>query len=66
MKTGISPEYVEFVAGEDFRIGSIAPHYLLRPEAVESFYILNALTGDPVYREWVRTMICFVTLQCMV
>lgn len=52
MKTGISPEYVEFAAGEDFRIGSIAPHYLLRPEAVESFYILNVLTGDPVYREW--------------
>mgnify|MGYP005841288995 CR=1 FL=1 len=52
MNTGISPEYVEFVAGEDFRIGSIAPHYLLRPEAVESFYILNFLTGDPIYREW--------------
>jgi Glycosyl hydrolase family 47 len=52
MNTGISPEYVDFVAGEDFRVGKIAPHYLLRPEAVESFYILNTLTGDPIYREW--------------
>ena len=52
MNTGISPEYVEFVAGHDFRVGPVAPHYLLRPEAVESFYILNVLTGDPIYREW--------------
>ena len=29
-----------------------AHHYLLRPEVVESLYILNKLTGDPVYREW--------------
>ena len=29
-----------------------AAHYLLRPEAVESFYILHKLTGDPIYREW--------------
>lgn len=43
---------MEFVVGEDFRLGKIAPHYLLRPEAVESFYILHALTGDPTYREW--------------
>jgi mannosyl-oligosaccharide alpha-1,2-mannosidase len=50
MKTGISPEYVEFVAGEDLKVGKIAPHYLLRPEAIESFYILNVLTGDPIYR----------------
>lgn len=52
MNTGISAEYVQFVAGQDFQIGRGAPHYLLRPEAVESFFILNQLTGDPVYREW--------------
>jgi hypothetical protein len=50
MNTGISAEYVQFVPGEDIARG--APHYLLRPEAVESFFILNQLTGDPVYREW--------------
>ena len=26
--------------------------YILRPETVETFFILNQLTGDPVYREW--------------
>lgn len=50
--TGISPEYVQFYKGDDFRIGAEAPHYLLRPEAIESFFILNHLTGDPIYREW--------------
>ena len=29
-----------------------AKSYLLRPEAIESFFILYHLTGDPVYREW--------------
>ena len=52
MATGISPEYVQFFKGDDFRIGAGAPHYLLRPETIESFFILNHLTGDPVYREW--------------
>ena len=52
MKTGISPEFVQFYEGRDFQIGHGAPHFLLRPEAVESFFILNQLTGDPVYREW--------------
>jgi len=52
MNTGISPEYVQFVNGDDLRIGAGASHYLLRPEAIESFFILNYLTGDPIYREW--------------
>jgi len=33
-------------------LGSRAPYYLLRPETIESFYILFALTGDPIYQEW--------------
>ena len=52
MNTGISAEYVQFYPDRDLQIGRGAPHYLLRPEAVESFFILNQLTGDPVYREW--------------
>lgn len=52
MNTGISAEFVQFYPGKDFQIGRGAPHYLLRPEAVESMFILNQLTGDPIYREW--------------
>ena len=51
-EVGISSEYVEFVGGDDFKVPSRAPHYLLRPEAVESFFILHQVTGDPIYREW--------------
>lgn len=35
----------------DFVKGS-GVYYMLRPEVVESFYILNKITGDPIYREW--------------
>jgi hypothetical protein len=52
MNTGIAAEYVQFSEGKDFKIGSGAPHYLLRPETVETFFILYQLTGDPIYREW--------------
>eukprot|EP00934_Nitzschia_sp_Nitz4_P000273 Nitzschia sp. Nitz4//scaffold84_size84139//40957//43015//NITZ4_005198-RA/size84139-augustus-gene-0.39-mRNA-1//1//CDS//3329559033//273//frame0 len=52
MATGISPEFIQFHEGNDFDVGAGAPHYLLRPEAVESFFVLYHLTGDPVYREW--------------
>jgi len=46
--TGLGPE-IEVMEGNG---GGASNHYLLRPEAVESFYILNKLTGDPIYREW--------------
>ena len=50
--TGLSPEFAQFKHGEDFVPGHGGHHYLLRPEAVESFFVLYHLTGDPVYREW--------------
>lgn len=52
MPTGISPEFIQFHEGKDFEAGRNAPHYLLRPETVESFFVLYHLTKDPVYREW--------------
>lgn len=52
METGIAAEYVQFYPNKDFEPGRGARHYLLRPETVESFFILSYLTGDPVYREW--------------
>jgi len=50
MPTGTSPEWVYFSRDQDFRPGK--NHYLMRPEAVESFFVLYHLTGDPIYREW--------------
>lgn len=51
-KTGIAPEFVQFTGGDDMTVGYGAPFYILRPEAVEAFYYLSVLTGDPIYREW--------------
>ena len=49
--TGIGSEIVNFVQGADFNVPSSARHYLLWPEAVESFFVLWRKTHDPIYRE---------------
>ena len=51
-KTGIGPEIALFKDNKAMKTDPGAAHYLLRPEAVESFFILHQLTGDPTYREW--------------
>mmetsp|Transcript_8756 Transcript_8756/g.10228 ORF Transcript_8756/g.10228 Transcript_8756/m.10228 type:complete len:620 (+) Transcript_8756:102-1961(+) len=54
-KTGLAPEIVGSFGDnseEDFVPKYDAESYLLRPEVVESLYILHKLTGDPIYREW--------------
>jgi mannosyl-oligosaccharide alpha-1,2-mannosidase len=50
--SGIAPEYVEFPEGRDMHPAGNANFYILRPETAESLFILNQLTGDPIYREW--------------
>lgn len=50
--TGIAGELVHFRDNMDMETASNARYYILRPETVESFFILNKLTGDPIYREW--------------
>lgn len=49
-RTGIAPEFVRFEGGDDMEVPDSAPFYILRPEAVEAFYYLSKLTGDPIYR----------------
>ena len=48
--TGLAPEVVEFTRGVDFTASDA--HYYLRPETVESIFILHRKTGNPKYREW--------------
>ena len=50
--TGLAPEIVKFKEGSDMYVETRDSHYLLRPEAVESFFVLHHITGDPIYREW--------------
>eukprot|EP01112_Ceratiomyxa_fruticulosa_P004351 TRINITY_DN1486_c0_g2_i10.p1 TRINITY_DN1486_c0_g2~~TRINITY_DN1486_c0_g2_i10.p1 ORF type:complete len:541 (-),score=118.09 TRINITY_DN1486_c0_g2_i10:163-1785(-) len=49
-ESGLAPELVRFYPNSDMRPG--ANHYILRPETVESFFVLYRLTGDPIYQEW--------------
>jgi mannosidase alpha-like ER degradation enhancer 2 len=48
---GIEPEVLDYRAME-----VVSPAYPLRPEIVESAYVLHALTGDPRYREMGRVI----------
>jgi len=48
--SGLSPELVKFNPGSDFYSG--ANHYILRPETVESYFVLYWITNDPIYQEW--------------
>ena len=49
--TGLGSEIVEFSDSSSQDFGVREGQYILRPEVVESLYILNQLTGDPIYRE---------------
>ena len=49
-KSGLAPEYYQFEGDNDMVVAGRAPFYILRPEAVEAFYYLSRLTGDPIYR----------------
>ncbi len=48
--TGIAPEWVSFRPGRDFGPGPGGSFNILRPEAIESIFIMHQLTGDPIYR----------------
>eukprot|EP01090_Pellita_catalonica_P019429 TRINITY_DN660_c0_g1_i2.p1 TRINITY_DN660_c0_g1~~TRINITY_DN660_c0_g1_i2.p1 ORF type:complete len:472 (-),score=40.84 TRINITY_DN660_c0_g1_i2:525-1748(-) len=51
-KTGLAPERFTVRGGENFQPVHDAYHYILRPETVESLFILYRATNDEKYREW--------------
>ena len=48
---GLSPEEVFFDPEVGLEVGQ-PPNNLLRPETVESLWILHRVTGDEAYRDW--------------
>ena len=62
--SGIAPEYVEFRQGQDMVVGPSAPFYILRPETAESLFVLQQLTGDPVYRDWSYEIFSAIEKHC--
>ena len=47
--TGIGGEDMSFSKDKP-EVNFRATYYILRPEAVETLYYLNQITGDPIYR----------------
>jgi len=52
MPTGLAPEIIKFDRGEDFYVDSRDTHNLLRPETVESLFVMWRLTHEQKYRDW--------------
>lgn len=63
-ETGISPEFVLFPPGKDIDTKTSAPFYILRPETAESLFVLNQLTGDPIYRDWAYEIWTAIDKNC--
>eukprot|EP01064_Diplonema_japonicum_P027739 TRINITY_DN4087_c3_g1_i1.p1 TRINITY_DN4087_c3_g1~~TRINITY_DN4087_c3_g1_i1.p1 ORF type:complete len:511 (+),score=73.93 TRINITY_DN4087_c3_g1_i1:104-1636(+) len=63
MSTGIGAEIVSFSAlNRDFRVTD--PKYQLRPEVLESLFILYRQTKDPKYQEWAWEMFLAIEKYC--
>lgn len=51
--THIGPEVFRFGLGKDAQSSySGEMHYILRPEVVETYFVLWRITQDKKYREW--------------
>jgi mannosyl-oligosaccharide alpha-1,2-mannosidase len=61
-KSGLGPELVYFKDKKDFVDG--ADFYLLRPEAVESFFYLWHATGDDTWRDAAWTVFTAIEKHC--
>lgn len=48
---GVASELTD-ILDDHLQVVDSAAYYLFRPEAIESLYYLNQITGDPIYREW--------------
>jgi mannosyl-oligosaccharide alpha-1,2-mannosidase len=47
------PEVFRFSADLEAEAGSDGDRaYILRPEVIESYYVMYRTTGNPIYREW--------------
>merc|ERR1711916_152852 len=66
--SGLAPDVVTFNTRptpgvtDDFRIKS--SNYLLRPETLESLYILHSITKDPMYKEQAWSIFLAIQAHC--
>lgn len=73
-ETKVAPEITSFTTEELFgftvhgeiHVASNDDYYILRPETVESIMIMHRITGDPIYREYGRTIMNAIEKHCKV
>jgi mannosyl-oligosaccharide alpha-1,2-mannosidase len=69
MKAGLMPERVRYNVNNprDPRVfWSLNPRYLLRPETVESIYVIWKFTGLQKYRDYAWEIFCAINRSCRV
>jgi mannosyl-oligosaccharide alpha-1,2-mannosidase len=65
MPTGLAAEGVRFLGkGDDFAARGGMEWNILRPETVESLWVLHEVTGDPKYRAWGATIFGAFEARC--
>merc|ERR1712000_305156 len=64
--TKIGPETFEFHGNNEFIIPSNSAYYILRPEVVESYFVLWRTTHDPKYRDWAWEAFQAIQKHCKV
>jgi len=62
--TGVAPEYVRFTPRSSMVPGEYAYH--LRPETVESLFVLYRITHNEMYREWGWAIFTAIERSCRV
>lgn len=68
-KTGVMPEVVKYTIGNttsDRTLWAVKDVYLLRPEAIESVYIMWKFTGLQMYRDYAWEMFNAINSSCRV
>ena len=64
--TGIGPETFEFSSTNEFIVPARSRYYILRPETIESYFILWRTTKDPKYRDWAWEAFQAIQKHCKV
>jgi len=64
--THIGPETFEFTPNAEFIVPTQSRYYILRPEVIESYFILWRTTKDPKYREWAWEAFQAIEKHCKV
>lgn len=73
-ETKLAPEITSFTTEELFGytihdeiyVASNDDYYILRPETMESLMIMHRITGDPIYRDYGRTIMNAIEKHCKV